>query len=176
MGVSYNLKYQSDGGPGIKDIMNLLLGSANAIEDRDMFYRAQIFFWLIAGIDGHAKNFSLFIEPEGNYRLTPLYDIMSAYPLINKKQLQSQKIKMAMALKGKNNHYLWHTIQGRDFRETAKTINYSIYRAERILNEMLEKTDSVIEEVAKKLPAAFPHHISDAILSGLKKAKQKLRN
>ncbi len=176
LGVSYNLKYQSDGGPDIKDIMNLLLGSANAIEDRDMFYRAQVFFWLIAGIDGHAKNFSLFIEPEGKYRLTPLYDIMSAYPLINKKQLQSQKIKMAMALKGKNNHYHWHTMQSRHFLETANAVNYSIDRAERILDEMLEKTDSVIEDTAKKLPATFPQHISDSILSGLKKAKEKLRN
>ena len=176
LGVSYHLKYQSDGGPGIKDIMNLLLGSANAIEDRDMFFRAQVFFWLIAGIDGHAKNFSLFIEPEGKFRLTPLYDIMSAYPLITQKQLQSQKIKMAMAFKGKNNHYLWHTIQRRHFLETAKAVNYSMDRAERILHEMLDKTDSVIENVAKNLPTTFPHYISDSIFSGLKKATQKLKN
>jgi serine/threonine-protein kinase HipA len=174
LGVSNNLKYQSDGGPGIKEIMNMLLGSANTFEDRDMFFRAQIFFWLIAGIDGHAKNFSLFIEPGGAYRLTPLYDIMSAYPLINNKQLQSQKIKMAMALKGKNNHYHWHTMQRRHFLETAKNVNYSADRAEQILNELLEKTDSVIEAVSKKLPASFPHYISDSILLGLKKAKDKL--
>lgn len=93
LGVSYNIKYQSDGGPGIKEIMKLLLGSANSISDRDMFYRAQVFFWLIAGIDGHAKNFSLFIEPEGKFRLTPLYDIMSAYPLIKKNNCKFRKLK-----------------------------------------------------------------------------------
>jgi serine/threonine-protein kinase HipA len=59
---------------------------------------------LLAGIEGHTKNFSLFIESEGKYRLPPLYNIMSAYPLINARQLQIQKIKMAMALKGKKNH------------------------------------------------------------------------
>lgn len=58
LGVPYGLKYQADGGPGIKEIMNMLLGSANSIADRDLFYRAQVFFWLIVGIDGHAKNFS----------------------------------------------------------------------------------------------------------------------
>ena len=174
LGVSYNIKYQSDGGPGIKEIMELLLGSANSIEDRDMFYRAQIFFWLLAGIDGHAKNFSLFIEPDGKYRLTPLYDIMSAYPLINARQLQTQKIKMAMALKGKNNHYYWHTMQRRHFLETAKSVNYSQDRAERILDEMLEKTNSVIDEVTKLLPREFPKYISDPILQGLTHAKRKL--
>ncbi|STX51012.1 HipA protein, DNA binding regulator [Legionella busanensis] len=176
LGVSYNLKYQSDGGPGIKDIMQLLLGSTNAIEDRDLFYRSQIFFWLIAGIDGHAKNFSLFIEPEGKYHLTPLYDILSAYPLIKKKQLQSQKIKMAMALKSKHNHYHWHTMQQIHFLETAKFVNYSVARAEHILHDMLAKTDTVIEVVAKNLPTSFPKNISEPIFEGLKKAKQKLAN
>ena len=106
--------------------MRLLLGSADPTLDRDQFYRSQVLFWLLAAIDGHAKNFSIFIEPEGKYRLTPLYDIMSAYPLIAKKQLQPQKIKMAMALKGKNTHYHWHTMQRRYFLETAKSVNYSI--------------------------------------------------
>lgn len=174
LGISPNLKYQSDGGPGIKDIMELLLGSTNSLQDRDIFYRAQVFFWLLAGIDGHAKNFSLFIEPEGKYKLTPLYDIMSAYPLLNTKQLQTQKIKMAMALKGKNIHYHWHTMQRRHFLETAKAVNYSPDRAEDHLDEMLEKTDSVIQEVTKLLPAEFPKHISDPIFEGLTKAKQKL--
>lgn len=93
LGVSYNIKYQSDGGPGIKDIMNVLLGSANSIADRDIFYRTQVFFWLLAAIDGHAKNFSLFIEAEGKYRLTPLYDMISAYPLIKKKSWKFKKLK-----------------------------------------------------------------------------------
>lgn len=174
LGVSPNIKYQSDGGPGIKAIMELLLGSATSLEDRDMFYRCQIFFWLLAGIDGHAKNFSLFIEPGGKYRLTPLYDIMSAYPLISERQLQIQKIKMAMALKGKNKHYHWHTMQRRHFLETAKTVTYSQTRAEHILDEMLQKTDTVINKVSKLLPVEFPKHISDPIFQGLTKAKQKL--
>ena len=160
------------GGPGIKDIMQLLLGSAKSLEDRDMFFRTQILFWLLAGIDGHAKNFSLFIEPEGKYRLTPLYDIMSAYPLIQAKQLQSQKIKMAMALQGKNKHYHWHTMQRRHFIETAKAVNYSQDRAESILEEILKKTDFVINEVSKLIPEGFPAYICDPIFQGIMKAKQ----
>lgn len=173
LGVSSNLKYQADGGPGIKDIMDLLLGSAKAIEDRDFFYKTQILFWLLAAIDGHAKNFSIFIEPQGQYICTPLYDVMSAYPFLKNKQLHLQKIKMAMALRGKNSHYQWHLGQRRHFIETAKIINYSVDRAEEILNEMLEKIDFVIQSVSELLPNSFPDKIAGPIFEGLLNAKNR---
>jgi serine/threonine-protein kinase HipA len=174
LGVSSNLKYQTDGGPGIKNIMTLLLGSSQPTIDRDVFFRSQILFWLLAGIDGHAKNYSIFIEPEGKYRLTPLYDILSVYPLIERKQLDAKKIKMAMALKGKNTHYHWHNLQRRYFLETAKAVNYSIERAEIILDEMLEQTDAVIEKIVTILPKGFPDKSSQPILDGLRSASKKL--
>lgn len=174
LSISPHLKYQADGGPGIKDIMNLLLGSAKPTEDRDNFFRSQVLFWLLAAIDGHAKNFSLFLEPEGKYRLTPFYDIMSAYPLIANKQLQKQKIKMAMALKGENNHYHWHNIQRRHFINAAKDANYSSEKAEFILNEMLHKVDIVIEKVSSQLPTTFPKQISQSIFDGMRLIKNRL--
>ena len=174
LGVSPQLKYQAEGGPGIKDIMGLLLGSADAVLDRDNFFRTQVLFWLLAAIDGHAKNFSLFIEAEGKFRLTPLYDIMSAYPLITKKQLQSKKIKMAMALKGENNHYHWHRVQRRYFMGGAKDANYSVERAEAILDEMLMKVDKVISQVSSVLPKTFPKIISQSIFDGMQDIKKRL--
>jgi serine/threonine-protein kinase HipA len=73
-------KYESDGGPGIEKIMDLLRGSEKAAEDRRDFMRTQLVFWLLAAIDGHAKNFSIFLQAGGGYRLTPRYDILSARP------------------------------------------------------------------------------------------------
>ena len=43
---------------------------------------AQILFWLLAAPDGHAKNFSLHLLPGGRYRLAPLYDVMSIWPVV----------------------------------------------------------------------------------------------
>jgi len=34
---------------------------------------------LLCATDGHAKNFSIFIGQGGTYRMTPLYDVLSAY-------------------------------------------------------------------------------------------------
>ncbi|MFN2767766.1 HipA domain-containing protein, partial [Escherichia coli] len=57
--VSPLRKYQSDGGPGITDIMERLSRSEQAETDRRRFFKAQIIFWLLAATDGHAKNFSI---------------------------------------------------------------------------------------------------------------------
>lgn len=174
LGCSPNLKYESDGGPGILDIMSLLRGSKKSEEDRILFLRAQILFYLLAAIDGHAKNFSLFIEPDGHYCLTPLYDIMSAFPLITKKQLQKQKIKMAMAFIGKNKQYVWQKIQRRHIFSTALAAGFSKDKIENILSDMLDRVEAVIATVSAELPADFPAYIADSIFSGMREATAKL--
>ena len=174
LGLSRHLKYQADGGPDIETIMRLLLGSACSHHDRDLFFRTQVLFWLLAAIDGHAKNFSLFLEAGGKYRLTPLYDILSVHPLMASGQLHIKKIKMAMALHGKNNHYHWDDMQHRRFIETAKAVHYSVQSASRILEEMLAKVDVVIERVSSKLPQTFPHRIAEPIFEGMREAKRRL--
>jgi serine/threonine-protein kinase HipA len=178
LGVSPNLKYQSDGGPGMAEIMQVLLGARNADANRETFFRSQILFWLLAATDGHAKNFSIFIEPGGSYCLTPMYDVISAYPLMQTNALPKQKARMAMALRGtKKNNYHWSMIQPRHFVSMAKAINFSSRRAEQILVEMLEQVSSVTTQVAEKLPAGFPLNMSEPILNGMELlAQQQLSN
>jgi serine/threonine-protein kinase HipA len=174
LGVSPFLKYQIAGGPSLHDIMKLLLGSANPIHDRDVFYCSQVLFWLLAHHDGHAKNFSVFIEPEGKYRLTPLYDIQSTYPGMAQNQFDAQNLKMAMPLKSKTSPAHWHQVKREDFLETAKAVNYSVERAEAILDDMLRRVDSVINQVSASLPQAFPKNISEPIFDGMRFMKNKL--
>ncbi len=173
LGISPNIKYESDGGPGIEAIMQLLLQSHEASADRATLFKSQVLFWLLAAIDGHGKNFSVFIEPEGRYRLTPMYDIMSAHPLLAKKQLQSKKIKMAMALVGNNRHYLWHTIYPRHFISTAKHVGFNEKTARKLLIEMMESIDDVIAKVDAQIPAGFPAHIVEPTLTGMLKQRAR---
>jgi serine/threonine-protein kinase HipA len=175
LGISSQLKYQADGGPGIKEIMKVLLGSNQASVDRDIFFRSQIFFWLLAAPDGHAKNFSVFIEPNDEIQLTPLYDILSAYPLIFKKQLQGPKLKMAMALQGKNKHYHWIHVARRHFIETARISGYSTEKMEILLDSMLDEIDSVINKVSGILPKDFPDHIATSVFDGMREMGKSLR-
>lgn len=172
LGVAPAIKYEVDGGPSIKNMMDVLRGSQNANQDREILFKSQVLFWLLAAPDGHGKNFSLFIEADNAYRLTPLYDILSAYPLMGGTGLQKQKIKMAMAVKGKSRHYKWHSILPRHFITTAKAVGYSEKLALAHLEYMFSQTKEVIESVIQSMPANFPKAISSPILKGLAKKSE----
>lgn len=166
-GIAPTMKYEEDGGPGIAQIMKTLAGSTNAALDRANFLRAQVLFWLLAAPDGHAKNFSLFIQPEGRYALTPLYDILSAYPMISPK-FPAQRIKMAMAVKGKNRHYRWQEILPRHFISTASLAGYPAEEATNLVHAMLAQADAVAAQVSGQLPRDFPPSIAEPIFSGMR--------
>jgi serine/threonine-protein kinase HipA len=173
LGVSPNIKYESDGGPGINAIMRFLRQSKASKLDREVFFKAQVLFWLLAAIDGHAKNFSIFIEPDGRYRMTPLYDIMSAYPLLVTRQLEAKKIKLAMALTGKNRHYHWDKIQPRHFISTAKHIGFNQKAAKTIIDQMMNRVDEVISKIEPQIPPRFPEATLLAILDGMRKQRDR---
>lgn len=165
-------KYESDGGPGIADIMNVLLQSTNSQEDRTEFMRSQVFFWLMAAPDGHAKNFSIHLGQGGRFQLAPFYDIISAYPIISKGELQIQKVKLAMAVLGQNKHYRWSTVLPGHWKSTAKQCGFPEDSMEIILQEFSEKSEDVIGTVREQLPNGFPKDLADSVLDGiLKKAK-----
>ncbi|MDD2735221.1 MAG: type II toxin-antitoxin system HipA family toxin [Desulfuromonadaceae bacterium] len=168
------LKYESDGGPGMERIMTLLLGSANALADRHLFLKTQVLFWLLGAIDGHAKNFSIVLLPGGSYQLAPIYDVMSAYPLLAKRQVEPQKMKMAMAVRGKSSHYHWDKILYRHWLSTAQACRFPVDEMETIIRELLEDMDRVIEQVTTELPVLFPNDVARSIFDGMKSARDRL--
>ncbi len=168
-------KYESHGGPGITDIMKTLLGSATPEQDRYLFMKSQVLFWLLAATDGHAKNFSVFIEPEGRFRLTPFYDILSVYPVFGGRGLNRRDAKLAMGLaSSKGKKYSIEQIFPRHFFQTAKTVGFERSAMEEILTELANSVDDVIERVTQQLPADFPDTISSTILEGLKTRSARL--
>jgi serine/threonine-protein kinase HipA len=166
-GTSPGLKYESDGGPGIDVIMDLLLGAERSGEDRRDFMRTQVVFWMLAAIDGHAKNFSIFLLPAGAYKLTPRYDILSAYPVLGngRGKLSPQKIRMAMAVQGKNRHYRWNEIRTRHWLETSKRCGLGEMKG--VIEDVIVRTPAVIEQVRELIPRRFPGAIADSILQGI---------
>lgn len=174
--VPPDIKYESQGGPGIRSILDRLDGSNQAKIDRRDFFRTQVLFWMLAAIDGHAKNFSIFIESKGFYRLTPRYDVLSAHPVIGHGagRLSSHKVKMAMAVDGKNRHYKWSEIRRDHFEQTAQRCH--LPDAPALIDELVARTPRAIAEVAAKLPADFPDDLAESILDGLLQAANALGN
>lgn len=104
LSVPPTLKYQNEGGPGMVDFLEMLKGSDSPMEDQETFLKAQLVFWLIGASDGHAKNFSVFLSPGSSYRMTPLYDILTAQPALHARQIECKQMKMAMSV-GSSRHY-----------------------------------------------------------------------
>jgi len=168
-------KYEVDGGPGLTEIARILQGSESRDLDLQTLLRAQLLFWMLAATDGHAKNFSIRLLAQGRYQLTPLYDVMSAWPVTGKRhdQLHLSKLKLAMSLKAKNKHYRIAEIERRHFNLVAHRCGLGA-DMESIIAEVIDATPSVIERVAAGLPKAFPSKLFDAITKGLRKAATQL--
>lgn len=171
------LKYENEGGPGIIDIMKYLLGSSNADQDRFHFMKAQVLFWLLAATDGHAKNFSVFINQEGRFHLTPLYDIMSIYPNFRGRGLNPRDAKLAMGLKAsRGKKYAIEQIFPRHFYQTAEAVGFDPSLMSDILRYFYQEMDDVIQRVKQQLPEDFPSEISNTILDGMKARAVRLAN
>jgi serine/threonine-protein kinase HipA len=177
-GTPSSLKYEAAGGPGITDISRILQGSENRERDLDTLLRAQLLFWMLAATDGHAKNFSIRLLPQGRYRLTPLYDVLSAWPIAGSRhnQLHPKKIKLALSLRGtKTKHYRIADMNRRRFNLTARQCGFGS-DMEAIVADVMTATPTVIEKVQARLPKGFPEELFESITTGLRNAAKLLGN
>lgn len=80
LGLWRTMKYQVDGGPSAATILATL---REVLDPRDRergvvdFVQAQVFNWLTAGTDAHAKNYAL-LHLGTRVVLAPFYDLLSA--------------------------------------------------------------------------------------------------
>jgi len=174
-GCSPFRKYENEGGPGLKALFGTLRQSVNADADMRTLMAAQVMFWLLRAPDGHAKNFSIQLLPRGRFQLTPLYDVMSVYPVLGDgpNQWSPREVTLAMALLGKNRHYEMHGIQRRHFNSTARKVGYGP-TAEPIIEALLARTPEAISEVRAELPQDFSPRVADTVLGGLEQAAKVL--
>jgi serine/threonine-protein kinase HipA len=155
-------KYQSDGGPGLVQIFDLLKGSDSPAEDEVTVLKAQILFWLIGATDGHAKNFSIFLSPGGSYRLTPLYDILTAQPSLDARQIERKEMRLAMSL-GTNRHYKIYEVLGRHFLQTGNSAGLPKPLVRGAIEQVVATAEAALQAVEAALPAEFPETIHASV-------------
>ena len=169
LGVSSYNKYESQRGPGMAKCLQVLRSSRTAAADIRHFLCAQLAFWLLAATDGHAKNFSIFLLPGGGYRMTPLYDVISAWPVVgNGPNLVAwQEAKLAMAVRSGNAHYELARIETRHWQGLAQRSG-----AEGVWESMqalVARVEPAIAAVQTQLPAGFPERTAQTIFDGLRR-------
>ncbi len=166
LSVPSSRKYQSDGGPSSRVIARMLKGSDDPGEDRRSFFKALVLFWLLGATDGHAKNFSIRLMPAGRFRLTPLYDILSAQPAVDAKQIRLNDYKLAMSA-GDNRHYVMGYVQPRHFQQDADAAGLPKGDMQRVFAELVTTVPAAIETARVSMPPDCPPDLTDSIAAGL---------
>lgn len=171
LGLPSEGKYEAQGGPGMARCMEVLRSSATAAADTRNFLCAQLAFWLLAATDGHAKNFSVFLLPGGHYRMTPLYDVISAWPIVGAgaNRIAWQEAKLAMAVRSKNTHYQLARIQTRHWEGLAQRSGVEgTWQAMQTLVARVPGAIAAVQaQIASEQPAGFPQRMAEAIFAGL---------
>lgn len=118
LGIPPDRKYQNEGGPSPADVAQVLRDySIRPEEDVRSIHRWLRFSVEHACTDGHGKNLSLLIEPEGQIRLAPFYDMASMLPYLD--QVDERELRMSMKIGGE---YRRHAIQARHWERLRQDL------------------------------------------------------
>ena len=146
LGIMSTVKYQNDGGPGIKDIFNLIkeVCTVPAVETM-RFLRSVIF---IGNSDSHAKNYSILYTGR-TVELSPLYDAVSTVIYPDLTENLSMKI---------GNHYEIRKVTKEDFYILAESLDVKKSVIINIFDEFNKECDGAFELLKndnKISPAVF---------------------
>ena len=162
--------------PESRTSLRLLSGSAAPNVDREQFLLVQLAFWLLAATDGHAKNFSLFLNAGDSYRLTPLYDVLSAWPVIGHAagSISPQKARLAMGLHARNMHHRLTEIRARHFRELADRSGVPTVWDK--MKQLVGDVPRALEAVESRLAPSFPGVLWERIAHGMRSQADAFQN
>ena len=143
VGLPHTLRCQADGGPSSEDVIALLANSAQPQ------------------------------RPGGVYVLTPLYDVLSAWPIIGhgRNQLPLEKAKLAMAVAGRRPHYRLREITARHWRELAERTGVADLWTR--MQSFVESAPGAIDRLGDCLPRGFPERVYTTVQEGVRAQAQR---
>ncbi|MCD8209029.1 MAG: HipA domain-containing protein [Bacteroidales bacterium] len=104
------------------------------------YFEQLLFLWLTGNNDMHLKNFSLY-APDGNYRLSPAYDLLNA-AIVNPKD----EDELALTLNGRN-----RKLRLKDFLVGAQTMGIP----EVVVRRLIDKYKGLVPRFKETIAASF---------------------
>lgn len=92
--------------------------------------------------------------------MTPIHDVLSAYPVLGDggSQVSAPKVKLAMAMRSKNAHWKIQEIQRRHWTAVAQRHGLSD-ELSTIADELIGQTARAVTAAGTALPKGFPAHV-----------------
>ncbi|WP_346706741.1 HipA N-terminal domain-containing protein [Escherichia coli] len=115
------------------------------------------------------------IQAGGSYRLTPFYDIISAFPVLGGTGIHISDLKLAMGLnasKGKKTAI--DKIYPRHFLATAKVLKFPEVQMHEILSDFARMIPAALDNVKTSLPTDFPENVVTAVETNVLRLHDRL--
>lgn len=145
------MKYESEGGPGVAECGELIRAHAGAPGAGLLkFLDALLFSLLIGNADAHSKNYSLLLEGSSAPRLAPLYDLLST-------RVYGRRLGRKMAMKY-GGEYRPDRIRGRHLDRLGDDLGIASRRVRGHANEIAERSLAHREAVREGLSAPWRDH------------------
>ena len=150
-------KYESVGGPGLKESFALLRALQLPASDTVEFLNRILFNFIVGNGDAHAKNFSVLYR-DGVPRLSPAYDIMSTaiYPEVGK--------RMAMKVDGE---YAFKWITRSKFLRMADKLRIHPHIVNSAMDKMIRRVKLALPQLVAQATRLFPRRCYSAIADGI---------
>ncbi len=164
LGYEPSVKYQSEGGPSLRQCFELMRDMALSAGDVIEFLKRIIFVFLVGNGDAHAKNFSV-LYTNNRPGLAPAYDLISTtvYPALAP--------KLAMKIEGRYD-FRWIT-RNKMLRMAAK-MGLSSRLAEREMDKLLRRLGEILPVFTANMVERYPSAIYSDIRRGIEARMQQL--
>ena len=158
--------------------MALLDGSMERERDRYRFFMAQLLFWMLSATDGHAKNFSIFLRPQGTFEMHR-YMTCSPVPHFGRRpsKLSAHRARMATAVRSKNAHWQINKIVRRHWQAVGARhgiVSPKGFGVDDLIEKAVQHAPVAAHHVQSQLLQGFPMEVAVPIFNGLLNAAQRL--
>ena len=174
LGKAPLLKYEQNGGPGVREIATLLRDNVtgeHADQDVTGFIDAVAFNWLVAGTDAHARNYAL-LHTRTSTRLAPLYDLSSFLPYAS-----DRPVSLAMKIGYTQRDPA--LVTARDWEELARESGVDVDDTLRRVNDMATNLLAVVGDVVAdpavtRWRSPLPQRMHDLLVTHVKACQRRL--
>jgi serine/threonine-protein kinase HipA len=170
LAVLPSAKYESDGGPSCRTIVDAIREySMDPDYDVGNFVAALVYNWLIAGADGHAKNYALRILAGAQVSHAPLFDISSTLPYTK----DVGKIELSMAIGG---HTKLAEIGPPQWRKLMRDLSLEEEAVKSAMTEMVERTPDLASQLLTRCNAeGLAHPMLDRVAAAISDRARQCR-
>ena len=164
---------ERDGGPGVREMLDMLRGSEDAATDRERMLAALVVMWLLAVPELSSRRFTIRLLAGGRFALAPLTGVMSTWPLLGRSPGAASLKRLPWTLSPAGESLAHHQVTRAHWLQAAR--RHAVGAGfDAVLSGLSQWAGRAIDSVAARLPAGFPTSVSEPVFEGVRRGAKLL--